>query len=146
MGGYYSYFWGTQKTPEENLKEVKKLVRTGKRTLEREIVSLNNLEGQTKNQVRNMVKQGQSENARIVVKEIVNIRKQRERLENAVSKLLQVLNQLQSLRVNQVLESTLKNAAKSMYALNSNLNVCFLLNLFFSDFFTQSSRFPSSAK
>lgn len=69
----YKFFW--PKSPREIIKENKRLIARAERNLQREIKDLRTLEAKTAREIKPLVERGEMNNAKIMAKELVRVKR-----------------------------------------------------------------------
>ena len=69
----YNFFW--PKSPSEIMRENKRLIARAERNLQREIKELRTLEAKTTREIKPLVERGEMNNAKIMAKELVRVKK-----------------------------------------------------------------------
>eukprot|EP01125_Pyxidicula_operculata_P022213 TRINITY_DN8963_c0_g1_i1.p1 TRINITY_DN8963_c0_g1~~TRINITY_DN8963_c0_g1_i1.p1 ORF type:complete len:225 (+),score=61.58 TRINITY_DN8963_c0_g1_i1:46-720(+) len=108
-----------QPSPEEMLKANKKSVSRSKRQMDREVMALERQEKKVEQEIRMLAKQGQTKSARIMAKEIVRIRKQKEQLLKTKVTLGAVQTKSETARANLAMQKAFSSATKTMATVNA---------------------------
>jgi hypothetical protein len=70
-----------RQTPEEAMRESKQGIRRGQRDIERDIREMDRQEKQLIVEIKTLARKGDNNSARVMTKQLVNVRKQKEKLQ-----------------------------------------------------------------
>jgi len=111
--------FGKQKTPKEVLRDNKKQITRNQRDLDRELLALERQEKQIIVEIKRLAKAGQTANAKSMAKELVRVRKQREKLYGMKSKLSGVNSRTTTMQASQTIAKSMHGATHAMAISNA---------------------------
>ena len=111
-----------QPTPEERMREAKRLINRGVRELDRERVRLQNEEKKIVIEIKALAKKGQIAPCKTLAKDLVRSRRYVTKFYEMKSKLQGVGLQLQTVKSTQAMSQALKGVTASMKAFNRTMN------------------------
>jgi charged multivesicular body protein 2A len=111
-----------QPTPEERMREAKRLINRGIRELDRERTRLQNEEKKIVAEIKALAKKGQIAPCKTLAKDLVRSRRYVTKFYEMKSKLQGVGLQLQTVKSTQAMSQALKGVTSSMKAFNKSMN------------------------
>lgn len=109
-------------TPEEQMRESKRLINRAVRELDRERVRLQNEEKKIQNEIKSLARNGQINACKTLAKDLVRSRRYVTKFYEMRSKLQGVLLQLQTVKSTHSMSQALKQVTNSMKAFNKSIN------------------------
>eukprot|EP01098_Paradermamoeba_levis_P015215 TRINITY_DN7599_c0_g1_i1.p1 TRINITY_DN7599_c0_g1~~TRINITY_DN7599_c0_g1_i1.p1 ORF type:complete len:256 (-),score=101.66 TRINITY_DN7599_c0_g1_i1:197-907(-) len=117
------FLFGRRKTPQELLRENQRALRKAIRELEREKVSLQNEEKKIIIEIKKLAKQGQTEAAKIMARDLVRTRNYVKKFTRMKTQLTAVSMKMQTLQSTQAMANAMKGATRAMVMMNKQLNM-----------------------
>eukprot|EP01114_Cavostelium_apophysatum_P011842 TRINITY_DN26368_c0_g1_i1.p1 TRINITY_DN26368_c0_g1~~TRINITY_DN26368_c0_g1_i1.p1 ORF type:complete len:210 (+),score=36.34 TRINITY_DN26368_c0_g1_i1:62-691(+) len=111
--------FGKKKTTKEVLRDNKRSLQHNQRDLDRELLQLDRDEKKTMLEIKKLAKQGQNSSAKVLAKEIVRIRGQRDKIYMMKGQLSSVSTRTTTMAANQTIASGMNGATKAMAAANA---------------------------
>ncbi|KAK9476646.1 Snf7-domain-containing protein [Lipomyces japonicus] len=105
--------------PQEKLRKCNQLLRKNQRQLDRHLQNLNGLETKTKSLIKASAKRGDASSARILARELYNVRKQKSRLHKSKAQLQSVGMQVNETFAVRKIQGSMKSSAGIMKDVNS---------------------------
>ncbi|KAK9465706.1 Snf7-domain-containing protein [Lipomyces arxii] len=105
--------------PEEQMRKCNSLLRKNERQLDRHLGSLTGLESKTKSMIKQAAKRGDLSSARILAKELYNVRQQRTRLYKSKAQLASVGMQVKETFAVRKIQGSMKSSTGVMKEVNS---------------------------
>ncbi|KAK9457229.1 Snf7-domain-containing protein [Dipodascopsis uninucleata] len=105
--------------PQEQMRKCNSLLRKNQRELDRQLLSLSGVENKTKTMIKAAARRGDASSARILAKELYNVRRQRTRLYKSKAQLESVGMQVRETFAVRKIQGTMKSSTGVMREVNS---------------------------
>jgi len=122
-----------KQSPKEALASTKKNLKKPARDIERELRVLDRQEVKLQNDIKKLAGEGQTNSAKIMAKELIRVRQQRENLLKTKLTLAQVKSKTETASANLAVTNAMSGATKAMKTMNS-INSAEKMNSTFSEF------------
>ncbi|KAL0035316.1 hypothetical protein WJX77_000643 [Trebouxia sp. C0004] len=124
-----SWLFGKKKTPQELLRENKRMLDKAIRELDRERMALQNQEKKVIAEIKKTAKQGQIDAVKVMAKSLVRNRHAVTKMYGLKSQLQAVSLRIQTLKSTQAMADAMRGATKAMGAMNKQMNLPALSNI-----------------
>ncbi|DBB14558.1 hypothetical protein WJX82_007425 [Trebouxia sp. C0006] len=124
-----SWLFGKKKSPQELLRENKRMLDKAIRELDRERMALQNQEKKVIAEIKKTAKQGQMDAVKVMAKSLVRNRHAVTKMYGLKSQLQAVSLRIQTLKSTQAMADAMRGATKAMGAMNKQMNLPALSNI-----------------
>jgi charged multivesicular body protein 2A len=140
-----SWLFGKKKTPQELLRENKRMLDKAIRELDRERMALQNQEKKVILEIKKTAKQGQMDAVKVMAKSLVRNRAAVTKMYQLKSQLQAVSLRIQTLKSTQAMADSMRGATKAMGAMNKQMNLP-ALNKIMMEFERQNERMEMTSE